>query len=342
MVIVNFYATVRDLPELAFPHTENSRRDLTDPQLPEHLDGFSGYVLKMGGGEMTAHLYHLIQHIQRVRHTVSVNMEREQLPTMASWAAQANAVVFLPDGTVRDPHGRVLLDPSDGSNDPQAKLPYPQDALARRARSVARLQRMNVSVPESLPPIVSAQEASLRAPAEVAQRALALMVVALRAESLNNGDPWAVPDMRKRFPQGFAAFSPTERNFMLNAAPERQAVINHAWRYEALALLLWALQLTEELPLPTAICDVKATVEAATRADAETMIANARLRDVNEILDAADLHYRLHWATRQAVQIDKTEPPASLEPGVIVERRHALNWLLRFQEAEWDRVDTPT
>ena len=90
------------------------------------------------------------------------------------------------------------------------------------------------------------------------------------------------------------------------------------------------------------VCDVKATVQAATDRDAETLIANARLRNVNELLDVADLHFRLHWATRQAVQIDKTDPPASLEPGVIAERRHALNWLLRYQDAEWDQVDTPT
>jgi hypothetical protein len=31
-----------------------------------------------------------------------------------------------------------------------------------------------------------------------------------------------------------------------------------------------------------------------------------------------------------------------LDPGVIQERHHALNWLVRFEDAEWDDVDTPT
>lgn len=28
--------------------------------------------------------------------------------------------------------------------------------------------------------------------------------------------------------------------------------------------------------------------------------------------------------------------------GVVAERHHALNWLVRFMDADWDDVDTPT
>ena len=65
------------------------------------------------------------------------------------------------------------------------------------------------------------------------------------------------------------------------------------------------------------------------------------MRPASEILDALDLHYRLHWATTSART--KGEPaPAGLEPGVVFERHYALNWLTCFQDAEWDDVDTPT
>jgi hypothetical protein len=73
----------------------------------------------------------------------------------------------------------------------------------------------------------------------------------------------------------------------------------------------------------------------------EAVVRSARLRGAGEILDALDLCYRLHWATTEA-RVKQTEPPAGLEPGVVAERHHALNWLVRFQDADWDDVDTPT
>ena len=58
-------------------------------------------------------------------------------------------------------------------------------------------------------------------------------------------------------------------------------------------------------------------------------------------LDALDLHYRAHWAVRQA-QMEQADPPGGLIPGVVLERHYALNWLVRFEDAPWDEVDTPT
>ena len=65
------------------------------------------------------------------------------------------------------------------------------------------------------------------------------------------------------------------------------------------------------------------------------------MRSVMEILDALDLHYRQHWATRQAL-LKKYPAPAGLNDGVLQERHHALNWLVRFEDRDWDEVDTPT
>jgi hypothetical protein len=65
------------------------------------------------------------------------------------------------------------------------------------------------------------------------------------------------------------------------------------------------------------------------------------LRPAVEILDALDLHYRLHWLVRQA-RLDGKPLPAGVDAGVVSERHHALNWLTRFEEAGWDETDTPT
>jgi hypothetical protein len=73
----------------------------------------------------------------------------------------------------------------------------------------------------------------------------------------------------------------------------------------------------------------------------DAILDGASLRPAGELLDALDLHLRLHWAARQA-RLDKREAPAGLDEGVIRERHHALNWLVRFENADWDDIDTPT
>ncbi|AZR28727.1 hypothetical protein A11M_0100350 [Xanthomonas vasicola pv. vasculorum NCPPB 895] len=52
-------------------------------------------------------------------------------------------------------------------------------------------------------------------------------------------------------------------------------------------------------------------------------------------------YLRLHWAVRQAGHSGQPVP-AGIVPGVVYERHYALNWLLHFEDAEWDEVDTPT
>ena len=71
------------------------------------------------------------------------------------------------------------------------------------------------------------------------------------------------------------------------------------------------------------------------------LITDARLRPISEILDALDSNYQMLWAARQAGVAGK-EIPAGLDGGVLVERQHALNWLIRWGGAAWDDVDTPT
>lgn len=53
----------------------------------------------------------------------------------------------------------------------------------------------------------------------------------------------------------------------------------------------------------------------------------ARLRPDSEIVAAADLAYCLHWAIRE-LHLHNAKPPGAIAEYVIVERRHALEWLL--------------
>lgn len=338
-ITVNAYCTHRDPPPLGFAHSLNSRRGRSDPELTEHLNGFIGFVMRTRP-QMTAALYATLRHIERVQTQISFEVDPAVFDEMVGWAQQANAIFFMPDGAVLNPSGAVLVDPSGAPG--TAAVPFPADAVLRKQSTDTALAERHIRVPASLPPVVGETEVQLRSAEDVARRALALMLVAVRAESLSAGEPLPVAELREKLSAGYDAASPAEHAFLSEEQPPEQSIVNSVWRYEALFVLAWALGLFDELPFPDRICDVPAVAKAFFDADRARLVSEARLRDASDILDALDLHYRLHWAARQAMQVEHKEPPAGLEPGVLQERHHALNWLTRFADAEWDDVDTPT
>lgn len=70
------------------------------------------------------------------------------------------------------------------------------------------------------------------------------------------------------------------------------------------------------------------------------LLQAAKPRGTQEILDEADLIYRLDWACVDA-RIKGNEAPASLNADVVVERHMALNWLIGYDD-DWDNVSTDT
>ncbi|MRX09874.1 DUF4272 domain-containing protein [Pseudoduganella sp. FT25W] len=340
-ILLNAYATVGDLPKPVFPHVLNGRRDSKDADLAPHLNGFMHYLAEQNGGKMTRTRYHVIRHLQRTQHHLSFAVDPADMAPFHAWAEAANALVFMQDGTVRDPQGRILLAASGEDGDAQAVMPYPPQAWQRKARSDEQLAAHQISVPADLPPLVSEPELRLRAPEDVLRRMLALFVIAIRAESLNSKTPIAVNDLQQRFPPAFAGLTDAERAFLAQEAPSEQEITQFLWRYEAILVLQWALGLQEALPFPDAICDVASISSAVIDRGTEGLRKQPVARAAGEVLDELDLHYRLHWASRQAI-LKKTPVPAGLNDGVLQARHYALNWLVRFEDREWDDVDTPT
>lgn len=314
-MLINAYATVQALPPLAFPHERKAQ--LAGTELAEHLRGFKGFV---GKHKMTHVVYGVLRHLERVQHHVAVELPDDQVNAFAAWAQAANAILFLTDATVRAPDGRTLIDPH--GLPPTGAVPHPADAVQRAAEHRAALAVSGIPTPASLPPVVGEPEVALRSADEIAGRARGLLAVALRGESLASGEPIPVEDLPE------AELTPHERSFM--KSPDAQGIIDAAWRYEALHVLAWVLGWVPELPFPSRTCNVKALVGAVGGA--------TTLRAVPEILDALDQTYRLHWATVDARLHDRKLD--GVEPGVVVERHHALEWLT--SRTAWDDVQTET
>lgn len=334
-ILFNAYCTRLSIAQPAFAHTLHARRDLSDPELLEHLNGFCGYVLGRGDGAMSRDKYHVILHLQRVQQHLSISVGESDVGALQAWAAQANAILFAPDGHVTDPQGRILVNAVDGKADADACVPYPEKAVARKTLTEGRLAAREIEVPATLPPLVCEDELTLRTRDEVVERARALLLVALRADSVASGEPIAVEALLSKMPLADDALSPNEQAFLEQEAPSQQDCAQFLWRYESLYLLEWALCLVDELPYPGAPVDAAATVATLIE------MRGPRLRTAAEILDALDLHYRLHWHVRQS-RLKKLGEAAGVDADVVMERHHTLNWLVRFQHAGWDQVDTPT
>ncbi len=335
------YCTHRDPPEPEFPHEPVFVRNESTPGFVEHLMKLVQDLFESGEGQISQTLYAVCRHLQRTSMLVAFKVDGEHIEAIAPWAWQSNAILFLPDRTIRDPNGAVLHDPSAEQPDPNAQLPFLPDARQRKAQSEIELRNRLIDTPEALPPVISEFEVTLRSADEVVWRMLALFVVAVRAESLSSGKPIPITALREKSPLAFQALSPWETAFLENASPPESDVSAAGWRYEALATLQWSLGMHATLPFPDAICDVPEVARQMIAMPARQMIESATLRPTGEILDALDLNFRLLWAARDAAT-RQTEPPAGLEGGVIAERQHAFNWLTFFENAEWDEVDIPS
>lgn len=339
---IDAYSTLHTVPEMKFAHELLNHRVRGDGELDDHLQLLLTYAMSRGQDKekMSGAKYHLWRHIQEVKHHFALMVDEADMERFVEWADEANAIYLASDGSIRDSYARVLIG-KDGRSDPDAKIPYPPDARARKARTEAALERRGIAVPSHLPPVICEAEVEMRSTEETAKRALALFLVARRAEFIYDSDPISVVDLESRSPIAFKSLSPSEREFVTEASPAPLDVLRFLWRFEALYLLLWAIGGAVELPFPSEVHNLPGLKEFMARVSEEEFLAHASLRPTGAILDALDLHFRCHWAIRQARirgELNEEEPFRDIVP----QRHHALNWLVRFENADWDDTDTPT
>ena len=207
----------------------------------------------------------------------------------------------------------------------------------RKAKSINILKERKVPFIELLPCIEGENEASFRTKEEVAERAICLALVAAYAEGLEKS---ILEEKAEEF-KVQDAFTDDEKAFFAMEEIDDLTKAKFLWRYESLWVLLWALSYVETLEFPTEICDVPFAVQTVVKRGREKFISDAKLRSKAEILDEADLIYRLHWATTET-RIHGDEMPADLDGDTVFERHYALNWLICYGNDDWDNVETNT
>jgi hypothetical protein len=220
------------------------------------------------------------------------------------------------------------------AHDKQSPSP---ESLARKNRSLAILKTQNIPFSATLPVIADSKEARRRTTREVAQRAVALCVVAMKADNIPQ------PQIEKVIKDyGIKeALSPKERAFVDDLSPSQHERMQFSWRYESYGVMLWALGFLDKLPPPNTSIDVTKIVAATRSLKSKTFLQKARLRSQAEILDEADLIYRYHWLLVEN-QLKNQKAPSQLNVDVVSERHQALNWLIGYMNQPWDDVTTDT
>ena len=208
--------------------------------------------------------------------------------------------------------------------------------LGRKAKSIAAIKELGLPYTDYLPVVEEEATIKPRSPEEIAERALALAIAAVKGEA---NDQEFVDSLIERY-SAKQLFTPAELAFITNHSPTKQELIDFTWQYECVHVLLWSLGHIEKLQPPNQICDVPGDIAIIKALGREKLSSTARPRPLSEILDQADYYYRLHWAVIELRLNGKSSDTAN--EGIIRERHKALNWLIRYMDQNWDDITTDT
>ncbi len=211
---------------------------------------------------------------------------------------------------------------------------------ARREANEKLLQQYGIPINPHLPMIEDAEAIALRSEEELWGRLVALWGVVGAAMLRQNAffKEYFSPLARRTL------LTADEATFLFDDAPQEEDRIRFSWRLEAMMFLAWCAGLVDDPGMPSEPSSAEAILPLYPHdlGDAVMLRESIRLRPKEEILDWADRLYRLHWAVRDA-HLNRREPPPGLNPGVVLEWHHAVNWMTRYgDEDDWDAVGTDT
>ncbi len=120
-----------------------------------------------------------------------------------------------------------------------------------------------------------------------------------------------------------------------------QQRINLYWNFEGLWTLVWVGQLIDDLPFDEGVGNTLASLCPVLQRndDGSKLSKTMRLRTRDELFRILDLHYRLHWWTRNAQLTGQEAGDVRLD--IIMERRKALEWVMD-PTCGWDSVEMST
>lgn len=199
------------------------------------------------------------------------------------------------------------------------------DQSSRKSKSERILEINNITLNKNLPFLESEEDINTRNEQEIAERIVAIMSTILKAEG-SEIEYWKF--INKFKPQKY--FTKTEKAFLALKKIDDNLKNQFILRYESLSILLWSLGYIDKIEFPRKKCDYNEIFRTIfDTSSTERLISESNLRKKSELLDQADLIYRIDWACRNKKIISDTSINDIL-PDVVSERHYAFNWLINF------------
>lgn len=343
----------------------------SDQQLQTEVTNFTTFVRDCAG-DLVSEIQDMIDAIDATELVILCELENgfdssnKAKGYIISLAATLEQCMMYYDGMVLSPFGEVWFGPENGQ--PLADLSklkvtkislHSLPEMTENQRS--RFERVKLLLDKYSVPLLMKRAwvgdettEKLRRPQEVARRVLALHAVVCIAR----GRPREETMQELEEAQAIDALTPEEQQFLDDndvSDAQRQSVI---WKLEALWLLMWSLRHIDVFAWPNSMCDVEGLHELIFEKakDPIAFVDQASIRSKRSILDATQLIIQLHAVIRAAYIAEETIPanfdwgaPSEMmdvrscpNVGVVAERHLALNWLRKFGDDDWDKVDTPT
>ncbi len=333
----------------------------TNPEyFAQNIPGMMGYYDKIPFQDEDLKEQVMIQ-ISVFNTVIAIEMDKEitedHMQLFTRLLASIGGVGFLPDGTLLDQSGSVIVYPNGESGPanfrPQActrkirsQEVTSEQGETRKNRTIAFLTDKAIPYVTSLPQLPPLEDCRFKSQEEIAKRAVALLIVIQFAcDVAQNGN---IEESREFFTNMLCTYgvqeslTEHEKFFLESQHPSAQDAVNISWQYEAYWTLIWALGLVEELDFPDDVCDCEYAVQVVSRCETfEEFYKQTVLRSKEEILDEADKIYRLHWACVDS-RINGQVAPLSLNESVVMERRRGLFWMMGYQDEEWDTISMDT
>ena len=203
---------------------------------------------------------------------------------------------------------------------------------ATRKQSLETANELGYPINESLPFLDAATV--IRSCDEIVDRILAMLCVAACAYGFDsqNASAWLARETSDPH------LTPSESRFLQIRTGDPRMFRE---RIEGIWALAWSIGVVPDLDFekPCATNFVLCLPDLKGNKSSAAFRENCMLRPHEQVVSACDLAYCLHWAIRE-LKLKGMDVPNAVAPYVIIERRHALEWLLT--SVDWDDVTLDT
>lgn len=219
--------------------------------------------------------------------------------------------------------------------------------MDRKSRSEKVLKKHKIMINPNLPRIENEDEAKPRSPEEIVKRVVTAFLTAQIAIDIINDE--GAEESAKFFTPILERFGLADEltddekpYFDLEKCGkiDKHDANQIQWRIEMCVPLFWACGFRKKLEYPSEMADT--TNEIKLIGGCENfgeLMKHVKMRKLSEILDAADLIFRMDWACVEARIENNPGIMGDLFPDVVVEQHKGLNWIIGAYDAEdWDTV----